>query len=304
MQFNENGEVIWHNEPGDNAPSFSKSFTIDQTGNIILAAGFKGKLDLEGNTMESFGSTDILVAKYFNCNQLEVTIDDPIPLCQGGSTELKASGAFDNYLWNGTDWGKSIEASQPGLYYVYAYDNLGCAATDSVTLNYAEIPNLSLGEDIELEKGQKMQLEATEGFAMYTWDDSSTGRTREIEYKEGVESEVYSVVGETMEGCLATDSVTVFFNTNEKAYNDSFHSHFLVYPNPVDEILYWSLGLDSSTLIKVQLTGPNGNTVYEQELDYIPYSKQKIEMKAMVSGSYLLTLNLWDIVLTRKVVKK
>ncbi len=305
LQFDKSGNPVWHDEPGKDASSFSKAIALDRSGNVILAGGFSNKITIGGKILESSGEQDIFIIKYFNCAQNEIKISDDSPICPNSTKELKASGRFKTYLWNDSLFSKSIFINSPGTYFVEATDELGCASTDTVEITQAVVNGLYLDNDTTLYQGEEITLTANEGFTSYEWSDGHIGQSLTIGYDANTDSTAFRVVAQTDLGCVAADSVTIKFGGKEFKPAGYHNSSYKVYPNPVKETLYWYIETDKLTTVLVKLTDGRSTLVYEEEVgNYIPYSRQEIDMRGLASGNYLLSLVVGDIVLNEKIVKK
>ncbi len=302
---------VWHDEPGEDAFSFGKAFTLDQTGNIILTGAFSGKLDLRGQRLESAGANDILVARYYNCLQKKASITGNNMLCEGGKTTLSVSGDYNTYLWNG-QWGQaSLTVDKPGVYSVLAYDKAGCAAADTIQVKSIRESSLGLPQCITVSAGQPVLLQATEGFSSYRWSDGQTTPQREVEYREKCDSLYLALRALSEQGCEARDSVLVKFKHTPPAgsapgnANTGILSFIQVktWPNPVNDKLYWNVNQSGSFFIS--LFDEKGTMVYQRNLkNYLQNSTQLIDMAAMTGGIYLLNISNGNTILNFKIVKQ
>ncbi len=305
LQLNKKGETVWHDEPGEEASSFCKAFTIDETGNIIFAGGFRGELELKSEKLTSAGKEDILIAKYFNCDQNNVTIIGDNTLCEGGETELTATGGYYSYLWNAEEWGENTYlVASPGIYTVTAFDKQGCATSDTFNITIAESEALNLPDELELSQGDKILISAEKGFASYLWEDGSTYPEREVSYNPEIDSEELDLIAETFEGCIVTDTIMVKYN-HTKSAGISFNAFIQAYPNPVKNKLTWFAKTEKPTDVNLILTDSKGVTVYNQQISgYIPNSVEEIDMSGLAGGNYLLKIKAGEIVHDLKIVKK
>ena len=302
---------VWHDQPGEDAFSFGKAFTLDQTGNIVLAGAFSGKLDLRGQRLESSGANDIMVAKYYNCLQKKASITGNSMLCDGGKTTLSVSGDYSTYLWNG-QWGQaSLTVDKPGAYSVLAYDKSGCAAADTVMVKSIQKNGLGLPRSVTVSPGQPVLLQATEGFSAYRWSDGQTNPQREVEYCEKCDSVLLVLQALSGQGCEERDSVLVKFKHTPAAgsapgnANTGILSFIQVktWPNPVNDKLYWNINQSGSFFIS--LFDEKGTSVYQRNLkNYLQDSSQSIDMAAMTSGVYLLNISNGNTTLNFKIVKQ
>lgn len=306
VQLNEQGELTWHDQPGEQASAFGKSVTIGSQGDIYMAGGFKDEVSFNGEKLKSQGKEDVLVAKYFNCDQLEVLIDNSGPLCLDGWVELTVSDkSFETCIWNDSVWGKNFMVSGPGTYTIEAFDQKECSARDTIVIDWAEIPELGLPENITLSSGDNVVLTANAGFADYLWNDGTVGANLVIKYSREADSMACIVTAETFEGCPVSDTTIVQFSEDNTQYNLYSVSSLKVYPNPVTNNLSWYYKTDKPLDITVKLFDGKGVQVYMEEFgNYIPNSVQNIDMREMVSGNYMLTLVIGENSFSEKIVKK
>lgn len=307
LQFSTKGELVWHDEPGQGAASFCKAFTLDQTGNIILAGGFKGELSFQDKKLKSAGKEDVLVAKYFNCLQNEATITGEEPICDGKEITLTVTGAYQTYIWNNSEWGNTnYVVNSPGTYHVTAYDAKGCAASDTVEIQEATEMGLGLPESIELNEGDETLLRATAGFSKYSWSEGTDGAEYTVSYIPHLDSLKISLSAETFEGCLATDSLVAYFNHNTGANSGRMLNAVVrAWPNPVETELMWSAKIEKPQEVRITLTDGKSINVSTQTIKrYIPGSVQTINMANLAGGNYLLSIRVGETVYNQKIVKR
>lgn len=311
LQTDANLDEVWHDEPGENAASFSKAFTLDQTGNIVLAGAFNGKLKLQDKSLISDGDDDILVAKYYNCLQKKAIITGNPLLCEGGKTELAVSGDYNTYLWNG-QWGQSaLTVKQPGIYTVLAYDQTGCAAADTIEIKAMPKTGLGLPSAITVSPNSSALLTADEGFSLYRWSDGETTPQREVAYSDKCDSLYLSLSALSADGCEAKDSVRVKFahvaapGANQQVPGTGIYRNLSVksWPNPVIDKLYFSISENGD--YDVALYDEKGSSLYQLDLKgYLKGSEQSVDMTRMTSGPYLLTIRVSGVAFYFKIVKR
>lgn len=302
LKADANLEVVWHDEPTRDALSFAKSFTLDHSGNIVLAGAFSGQLDIAGQKLASAGENDILVARYYNCLQKKAAILGNPFVCEGGKTELNVSGDYNSYIWNG-QWGQSsLTVKQPGRYTVMAYDRTGCAAVDTIDVKTLPKTGLDLPENITVTPGLSVVLSPAEGFSAYHWSDGKLTPQREVLYCEKCDSFKLSLTAITENGCETTDTVKIKFAAiPENAAGIGQAVKF--WPNPVSDFLYWTASRDGDYL--VALWDDNGRTIYQENLkSYRKNSVRTISTTKMTSGAYLLSVRSEGVLYNFKVMKK
>ena len=80
------------------------------------------------------------------CLTLAVTSDET-SFCVGDSVKIEAFCKDCQYEWSNGEQGSSITVSQNGIYQVIANTAENCAATDSISIEFASLPFLALGND-------------------------------------------------------------------------------------------------------------------------------------------------------------
>nr|WP_321485489.1 T9SS type A sorting domain-containing protein [uncultured Draconibacterium sp.] len=305
VQLDKKGELSWHDHPGEQASAFGKSLTIGSQGDIYMAGGFKNEISFNGEKLTSAGKEDVLVAKYFNCEQLDVTISDPGPLCPGALAELSVSGkSFESFLWNDSVWGETFSVLSPGDYYVEAFDSKGCSVKDTISVEWPELTGLGLPASITVSPGNEIVLTASEGFSDYLWNDGTSGANVTVRYDSKKDSSILILTAETFEGCAVSDSTTAHFSKKGGAGMLYSVSPLKVYPNPVQEELSWYYQTTEPADIIVKLFDDKGSLVYQDVIgNYIPSSVQNIDMRGMVSGNYMLSLIIGEDSFNEKIIK-
>ncbi len=108
-----------------------------------------------------------------------------------------------SYLWQDGTSGSNFFVTETGDYWVQLTDSVGCQSSDTVSLVFAETPEIDLGVDLTICDGESTVLDATTPGATYTWQDGSTDPTLTVS-TDGV----YSVIVD-VEGCTDVDEVEV-----------------------------------------------------------------------------------------------
>ena len=305
LQLDANGELVWHDEPGQDASGFCKAMTLDESGNIIFAGGFRGELKIRNEQLKSAGKEDVLIAKYFNCLQKEIAILGERSLCQGGETELTVSGDFNTYLWNGEEWGeKRIMVNEPGTYNVTAFDRQGCAASDTVEVITLEEVQLGLPEQIELFPDDKIYVSADDGYLSYNWNDGVQSAAREVIYAADMDSALLYLTALTYKGCIVSDTIKVKYNHASGRLGTTGVA-VTAWPNPVQGTLLWYINPRQPENIIVTLTDSKSTLLLEEEVSsYIPGTVRSVDMSHLTSGNYILSIKIKDIRHHHKIVKK
>ena len=305
LQINKEGHHVWSDAPAEDAPNACTTFALDNVGNIILTGGFSKKISIESTALEAKGQNDILLAKYFNCDQLDLEIAGNDPICIGGTRLLHASSGYETYRWNDSlSEERDLEVSQPGSYWVSAYTKLGCVAKDTVEVVQADSLDLGLKPRIRLYPGEITTLSANDGFISYSWNDGYLGQEREIEYREGETSTQYVLNVLTEIGCSCSDSTTVEYLSG-KFQGVQSNSSLVIFPNPVSDWLWWNLKEDINGPLEIILTDSKSALLYHETLNvYFSGTTKSILVGGLIPGNLLLTIRSSGQVYTGKIIKQ
>lgn len=228
------------------------------TGIIDLSASAPGTYDvtnfMDGTSCASGSSTvTITVAG--------TPVADAGPdqfLCRGDSVQLDGSGG-DTYLWlppvyldDATIEDPTVQAPPTNMFYqMVAYNTYGCPDTDEVSVFLYPDPVIDAGEDQVMVLGGFADLNATGG-SSYSWTPTTSLSDPLIPNPIATpeDTTVYVVVGTDINGCVDTDSVTIFvieessivtpnaFTPNGDGVNDSYKPTFVGLGQITDFTIY------------------------------------------------------------------
>ncbi|WP_282038686.1 T9SS type B sorting domain-containing protein [Saccharicrinis aurantiacus] len=142
-------------------------------------------------------------------------LQGPTQECVGNAIELSASAPMDTYHWhseasNGavisTD--PTIQVTESGRYWLTAETQLGgCEITDSIDVDFM-LPEVDLGDDVEVCPGETVTLTTQAGYQNYNWSNNATGNSTTVTTSVG-SSETISVEVTDELGCMNSDDVLV-----------------------------------------------------------------------------------------------
>ncbi|SHJ81578.1 gliding motility-associated C-terminal domain-containing protein [Tangfeifania diversioriginum] len=98
---------------------------------------------------------------------------DTIMLCYGETRTLDAGPWFDSYTWNTGETTQKISISEAGKYSVRTTTTEGCVLEDSVMVLVNRPVTIDLGEDDTGCQPYSIELEGTESFERYIWQNES-----------------------------------------------------------------------------------------------------------------------------------
>ncbi|HTL10602.1 MAG TPA: gliding motility-associated C-terminal domain-containing protein, partial [Chitinophagaceae bacterium] len=93
-------------------------------------------------------------------------------ICPEGSAVLVAPVGFSSYLWSTGLLSRQINTSMPGKYWVFATDDHGCHASDSIQVKTFTSPLPKIIGNTWICRGQPTELNAG-NFSSYLWQDGS-----------------------------------------------------------------------------------------------------------------------------------
>lgn len=143
---------------------------------------------------------------------LNVTVNNPAPVCAGTPVTLSAAGAT-SYSWtDGTNTfsGATVSVSPTAntVYTVTGSNAGGCTSTKTVAVTVNPKPPVEAGNDRSICAGTSTTLTAS-GAATYSWSDgTNTFAGNNVSVSPSVNT-TYTVTGTNASGCTNTDVVTV-----------------------------------------------------------------------------------------------
>ena len=208
-----------------------------------------------------------------------ITITGETDICAGESTTLTANGGT-SYLWSNGNTNASLTVSSAGTYQVIGYNEAGCNAMASATVNVWQ-PATS-----------EFSVECPD--PCYTWND--------IDY---CTSGDYTQTLQTVHGC---DSVVTLHLTITVGVDDHDGFDFKVYPNPTSNIVNVECIMKNEEWSNVELYLCDA---YGRLLDVVrannhsPLQTAQIDLSGYANGIYFVkAVANGDVVAVRKVVKQ
>ncbi|MFH0865123.1 MAG: PKD domain-containing protein [Bacteroidota bacterium] len=141
-------------------------------------------------------------------NSLPTAVINDQVICYGQSATLTASGGT-TYSWsNGMSTSSITVSPLTDTYYSVTVTNNGCSASDNALITVNPLPSIGAGQDQTICDGTNVILNASGGLT-YLW---STGETNASIIVTPNMATTYTVTGTDVNGCSATDGVTVIVN--------------------------------------------------------------------------------------------
>ncbi|MEL7530365.1 MAG: PKD domain-containing protein [Bacteroidota bacterium] len=272
------------------------------TGDYIWSTGdttFSIVVDQAGTYwLELTDANGCVAADTINLSDDTPTIDlgDDIVGCEGTPVVLDAGAGFVSYIWSNGGNTQTISVSMEGEYRVDILNSSGCAASDTISVSLAPLPD----PDFSAQGGW--------GANWFTWDftNLSTGATSYFwDFGDGNGTSTdpnpaYSYVfpGDYDVSLIATndcgsDTITISISLNNTdGLEDELFGSVKVFPSPNDgqfQILFGEQALQAST---IKLYNLQGQLVYQEQFTRInPYQEVEVNLAEPVPGIYLLQLS-------------
>jgi gliding motility-associated-like protein len=182
------------------------------------------------SVMDEFGCTDEDDVELILVYAPTADLGEDQLLCSGNTITLEAPVGPYTYYWNGVEGTATYKVSEGGEYTVQLLNICG-DASDSIFVEEIETPEVDLGQDVLLNPGESIELDAGPGFDTYLWQDGSTNQILLVTSESvNVPDPVYYV--EVTKGpCKGSDTVEVVvfivelplvFTPNNDGKNDIF----------------------------------------------------------------------------------
>lgn len=159
---------------------------------------------------------DTLRVRVLNTSAPTLELGPDVVLCENGVATLAATPGFSRYLWNDGTTGPSLTTLFSGTYSVIAWDACGNPQTDSVQVSISPGSQLALGDDLKICRTDGAVFVRPTNFSTWKWSpgqpiaDCDTCATVRLFPQKTTE---FTVVGQSADGCLSTDTVRIALDT-------------------------------------------------------------------------------------------
>lgn len=252
------------------------------TVNISVSGGFSSVVWSNGATTSSINVTnsgqytvsasDSLGCQYSDTVHVvflqelnNINLGQDSIFCSGTSfnTTLSVGPGYSPVIWNNGSTTNNIIVTDPGLYWVIAYDANGCLDRDSIVFTEANSSISQMPDSISNNCGS-VTLNPDVPGAQYVWSNGSLAQELNVTV-----SGVYWVLINVGNGCLTSDTVVVTVNGDTSFFefipnvfspnNDGVNDYFQISGNPNECV----------DLIKVEIYDRWGLLVFNSEdLDF------------------------------------
>jgi len=172
-KYNTLGNLQWLSQSGGKNTDFANKIVSDPNNYMYIIGGFGENFAFEIDTLNTdsiinANEDDIFIARFFDCDNADVLLlASDTTFC--GYGELTANNGFRKYEWSTGRKNRNINISQTGNYWLKAIDRHNCPViTDTMAITVYEKPEPVLGDDLFLQPGQIVELNAGT-FSKYLW---------------------------------------------------------------------------------------------------------------------------------------
>lgn len=133
----------------------------------------------DANGCTSAASSTIVTVIYMPV----VNLGPDTTMCTGQQLGLDAENPGATYAWSTGQTNQKITVDAPGTYSVTATYSAGtaqCSASDDIKVDYLEQPEVDLGGDVHLCKGESHTFDAGNPGRNYLWNNGIRGQTNEV----------------------------------------------------------------------------------------------------------------------------
>jgi gliding motility-associated-like protein len=124
---------------------------------------------------------------------LSLNLGEDTTLCPRNSINLSASSNFDGYKWSNGQGTSSILVDQAGTYWLKAW--VACdTITDTISINYHQLPKLELGKDTIVCPGVNITFSTNNGETAY-WSNGDTASSINVDQAGKYWADIPTVCG-------------------------------------------------------------------------------------------------------------
>lgn len=175
-------------------------------------------------TVTSSGDYAVVVTDAAGCSgtdTVNVTINpvpvvslgnDSVSICGGNAITLDAQNPGSTYLWSNGATTQTISVTTTNLYSVTVTNSFGCSASDATQATIFPIPNVFLGNDLNICQGI-VSINAGNPGSTYLWNTGAT--TQSILVNTGG---TYFVKVTSANACTSSDTISIVMNAPAVTY--------------------------------------------------------------------------------------
>ncbi len=292
-KYTENGKLRYIQTIGDTTPELGKNLIHCKSGNLILSGNLYETDDLLEDKLDSINGHDFFIAYLYDCSlNSKISLPNDTSLCGERYTIIADTGYY-NYSWNMLKGNNCYTIDTSGLYYVNAQDINGCISSDTIIIKLNVPPQVSIGDDLQLLKGEQINLRPELNYKAYLWSTNSKKKVITINMGELMAGEHwFNLIVTDTNDCSSNDELRVTIVETNLANDLSL----LIYPNPVkDKLNYIINNINNSNDLNIAIVTQSGARVLTHKIrdrhsDYSNY----LDVSSLMPGTYIFIVKNGD----------
>ncbi len=236
----------------------------------------------------------------------QVDLGDDLVLCGETQTLLDAGNQGGTYLWSTGETTQTITATGEGIndFWVTVTNDNGCSSSDTVTVNFAALPQIDLGADTTVCGGVVYPLDAGNEGSTYLWSTGETTQSINVDttgFGYGVQNISVEVTSEY--GCQNSAEVNVEFIDCTGIDEYGKEVDMKVFPNPGKGLFRLNLSNFNGNPVNIKVINNSGFVVYEKQNVNVNGNRvYKLNLTKMPAGVYTLMVKGKTTVAVKKLI--
>ncbi len=291
-KFDKKGNYLWTESFGGTNQDFAVKLLESNDNYFYQIGSYSKNIKIGKDEKYQEGNIDdFFINKFYDCGlSTQINLGDDCTLCKGDT--LKAVAGFKSYKWNNGSAKDNIVVEQSGIYKIKVTDKHGCEGEDEIKVDVADLPKVSLGNDIVASIDETVILGTKGEYNSYLWSDGSTDKTLVLPPTKTAKTDRITLSATNKYGCTATDEVIVYRKAvpaqcAEYNVGSSKHNQYHAYPNPTDGVFFINTN-EKTSIKKIEIINLLGNTIKTyKNIERLPF---KIDLTGQNNGIYSVKL--------------
>jgi len=265
-KYNANSGLKYIESIGDSTTELGKSLLLGKTGNLFLAGNIYMTKDILDTKLDSINGNNFLLANLFDCSSIrEIKLPNDTSLCEESFTIVADTG-YLTYVWNSTKGEYKYTVDTSGQYNVRVTDINGCESNDTIMVLLHVPRQVSIGNDVQVERGEIVTLTPDNEYKTYLWSTDAKEKSINLNTLEMVAGEYwFTLIVADTNNCKSTDNIMV--SILEPNHLNEFS--LLIYPNPVKEKFNFNINnIDIKSDLDLKLVTQLGTVVWSNNYNF------------------------------------
>lgn len=171
-------------------------------------------------------------------------------------------------------------------------NSYGAGISNELSIDYFQVPQVSLGNDTVVKLSQSITLNAASGFSGYMWSNGNTSNTS-VYYGNNLGVGMHYIWLEVTDSNYCKNSDTIQLTIiSDVSIDEPGDQLIKIYPNPAKEKLVMQIEALKDELVQCEISNLAGQIICKSILEIKPGTKSyTIEIPKVESGFYNLMLN-------------